>query len=229
VPKIIKISEFEIEVTKKKMKTMRLRVLSDGKICISAPKGISEKAIKDFAESHSEWIRDAVSKVKQDEAAGNGGCRAGEHLYLFGEKYLIEENTGRKKSLVLREEKAILTIPENTDDDARKKFITEWYREKLKEEIPPLLEKWESISGLTCSSWQIRDMKSRWGSCSINSKSIRLNLQLAKRPKICLEYVILHELAHTKVAGHGADFKAILDRFMPEWRKIKKLLNTPHN
>ncbi len=223
--KTITVGEFQIEVTKKKMKNMRLRVLPpDGKICISAPKNVSDKKIYDFVLSHTEWIKETSEKVRQKSAFADNSLK--DSFYLFGKKYTLKKQEGKKKSLVLKDGCAILTLPNKTKPEEDEKYITEWYRKKLKETIPSLLSKWEKITGLSCSSWQIRDMTSRWGSCSVNTKSIRLNLQLAKRPEICLEYVILHELAHTKVAGHGPDFKAILDKHMPDWRNVKKLLNS---
>ena len=76
-----------------------------------------------------------------------------------------------------------------------------------------------------CDSWQTKYMTTRWGTCNTNTKKIWLNLQLAKKPVECIEYIILHELAHLKVKNHGSDFVAILDSYMPYWREIKKKLN----
>ena len=95
----------------------------------------------------------------------------------------------------------------------------------LKEKIELYLPKWEQISGLYCDSWQTKYMTTRWGTCNTATKKIWFNLQLAKKPVECLEYVMLHELAHLKVRNHGKDFVAILDKYMPYWRETRKLLN----
>lgn len=98
-------------------------------------------------------------------------------------------------------------------------------RKSLENRVSVLLPKWESITGLYSDSWHIRNMTTRWGSCSILKKRICLALQLAAKPDECLEYVILHELAHLKEAGHGPKFKSILDFYMPDWRERRKKLN----
>ena len=101
-------------------------------------------------------------------------------------------------------------------------YFASWYRALLKAEVEKHLPKLEKITGLYCSSWQSKYMTTRWGTCNTNTRKIWLNLQLAKKPIECLEYVILHELAHLKVRNHGAEFIAILDQHMSYWRDLKK-------
>ncbi|MBQ2277779.1 MAG: M48 family metallopeptidase, partial [Clostridia bacterium] len=84
---------------------------------------------------------------------------------------------------------------------------------------------WERKTGLFCDTWHIKNMKTRWGTCNPKARRVWLNLQLARKPEECLEYVILHELAHLKIPGHGRDFEAFLDRYMPDWREIRARLN----
>jgi len=95
----------------------------------------------------------------------------------------------------------------------------------LKEKIALYLPKWEKATNLYCDSWQTKYMTTRWGTCNTDTKKIWFNLQLAKKPIECLEYVILHELAHLKEKTHNSDFVAILNAYMPNWREIKKKLN----
>ena len=95
---------------------------------------------------------------------------------------------------------------------------------QLRQSIAELLPKWESITGLKCSTWQIRKMKTRWGSCNVKTRKIWFNLHLAKTNTRCLEYIILHELLHIKIANHGAKFKEHMDYYMPSWRGIQKEL-----
>ena len=121
--------------------------------------------------------------------------------------------------------KAILTVRKESAAKQREAFVNEWYRSLLKVEVEKYLPKWEQITGLHCSSWQSKYMTTKWGTCNTSTRKIWLNLQLAKKPIECLEYVILHELAHLKVKNHSADFVAILDQYMPYWRELKKQLN----
>ena len=120
---------------------------------------------------------------------------------------------------------AILTVRKESSPKQRESFVNEWYRNLLKQEVAKYLPKWEKTTGLYCSSWQSKYMTTKWGTCNPTSKKIWLNLQLAKKPIECLEYVILHELAHLKVHNHGPEFTAILDQYMPYWREHKRRLN----
>ena len=103
---------------------------------------------------------------------------------------------------------------------------TDWVAadKSLRANISKLLPKWESITKLKCSTWQIRKMKTRWGSCNVKTKKIWFNLHLANTTIGCLEYIILHELLHIRVPNHGAQFKAQMDHYMPNWREIQKEL-----
>ena len=103
--------------------------------------------------------------------------------------------------------------------------LKEWYRPILKAKIAELLPALEAQTGLYCSEWRVKDMKTRWGSCNITKKRIWLNLKLVQYPPECLEYVILHELIHLKVPNHSADFYAELDQYMPDWQMRRKILN----
>ena len=100
-----------------------------------------------------------------------------------------------------------------------------FYRKILTEKISEYMPEWEALTELYSTSWQIKNMKTRWGTCNIKTGKIWFNLHLAEKPEICLEYVILHELAHLKVPNHGSEFKAFVSKYMPDWREIKKLLN----
>lgn len=118
-----------------------------------------------------------------------------------------------------------MTVRKESTAKQRQAYVNEWYRVLLKEKIELYLPKWEQITGLYCDSWQTKYMTTRWGTCNTATKKIWFNLQLAKKPVECLEYVMLHELAHLKVRNHGKDFIAILDKYMPYWRETRKLLN----
>ena len=98
-------------------------------------------------------------------------------------------------------------------------------RKLLKMRITELLPKWEALTGLHCQTWQLRKMKTRWGSCNIKTKKIWFNLHLAQTTNRCLEYIILHELLHIRIANHGSEFKENMDRYMPNWREVRKELN----
>ena len=223
----ITVAEIPIEVNKKNIKNLHLSVLPpDGKVRVSAPKTFSDESIVMFIKTKLSWIRKQQKVFENQPRQTEREYVSGETLYLWGKQYFLEVNYSYKgNSLVLEGNKAILTVRKESTAKQRENYVNEWYRTHLKEEISILLPKWEKATGLYCSSWQTKYMVTKWGTCNTNTKKIWLNLQLAKKPIECLEYVILHELAHLKVKDHGPQFVAILDEYMPFWRERKKLLN----
>lgn len=101
----------------------------------------------------------------------------------------------------------------------------EEYRKLMELRLPGIIEKWEGTTGLHALEWKLRDMKTRWGTCVPAKKRIWLNLRLAAYPEECLEYVVVHELVHFLVPGHGAEFWRYMDVFFPDWPRVRKELN----
>lgn len=223
----IQIAEISVEIVKKKIKNMHLSVLPpDGRVRVSAPQTMSDDAVVMFVRTKLGWIRKQQAKFEAQPRQSEREYVSGETLYVWGRQYFLQVAYSYKgNALVLDGNKAILTVRKESTTKQREAFVNEWYRSLLKAEVEKYLPKWEKITGLYCSSWQSKYMTTRWGTCNTNTRKIWLNLQLAKKPIECLEYVILHELAHLKVKNHGVDFVAILDQYMPYWRELKKQLN----
>ena len=223
----IEISGITIDIQKKNIKNMHLAVLPpDGKVRVSAPMHLSDESIAMFVRTKLGWIKKQQEKFALQPRQSEREFISGETLYVFGKQYFLRVMYSYKgNSLVLNGNEAILTVRKESTARLREAFVNEWYRDLLKEKISIYLPKWEQITGLYCDSWQTKYMTTRWGTCNTNTRKIWFNLQLAKKPIECLEYVILHELAHLKVKNHGKDFIAILDMYMPYWRETKKLLN----
>lgn len=223
----IEISGIEIEVQKKNIKNLHLVVAPpDGRVRVSAPMHLSDDSIKMFVRTKLSWIKKQQEKFEKQPRQSEREYVSGETLYVFGQQYFLRvEYSYKGNSLVLSGNEAILTVRKESTASQREAFVNEWYRALLKEKIEMHLPKWENITGLRCDSWQTKYMTTRWGTCNTNTRKIWLNLQLAKKPIECLEYVILHELAHLKVRNHSKDFVAIMDQYMPYWRETKKLLN----
>ena len=223
----IEISEIKIEVQKKNIKNLHLVVAPpDGKVRVSAPMHLSDESITMFVRTKLSWIKKQQEKFAKQPRQCEREYVSGETLYVFGQQYFLRvEYSYKGNSLVLEGNEAILTVRKESTAKQREAFVNEWYRSKLKDKIEIYLPKWEKITGLYCDSWQTKYMTTRWGTCNTKTRKIWLNLQLAKKPIECLEYVILHELAHLKVRNHSKDFVAIMDQYMPYWRETKKLLN----
>ena len=223
----IVVSNISVEVIRKNIKNMHLAVLPpDGRVRVSAPTQLTDEAITMFVRTKLGWIKKQQEKFQQQPRQSERQYVSGETLYVWGKQYFLQmEYSYKGNALTLSGDKAILTVRKESSPKQRGSFVNEWYRSLLKQELAKYLPKWEKTTGLYCSSWQSKYMTTKWGTCNPTSKKIWLNVQLAKKPIECLEYVILHELAHLKVHNHGPEFTAILDQYMPYWRDHRRRLN----
>lgn len=222
----INISDIPIDVSKKNIKNMHLYVKPpNGNVMVSAPLSMSDEAIERFVRTKVNWIKQQVEKFDNQPRQSQREYISGETLFVWGKQYYLQTEYSNKNSLVLSGDKAVLTVRKESTALQREKFIREWYRDLLKAEINVLLAKCEKTTGLKATSWQTKYMTSRWGTCNTQSGKIWLNLQLAKKTPECLEYVIIHELAHLIEKNHNERFVSLMDKFMPMWREIKMTLN----
>ena len=120
--------------------------------------------------------------------------------------------------------KIIITVPENTSRDKRMKLLTQWYRFELDDMLRILIPECERKFAVKLNSFMIRNMKTRWGSCNIRKRNIVINLQLVKKPLVCLEFVLNHEFVHFFERLHNNKFKRILSAYYPNWREAEQLL-----
>lgn len=223
----IMVNGIEVSVTKKAIKNMHLYVKPpDGHVEVSAPLNLSNESIEMFIRTKIGWIKRQQDKFEQQPRQTEREYVSGESLYVWGRQYYLVVNYSNKGNfLVLDGDKAILTVREESTAEQRGRFVNEWYREMLKSEIERVLPKWEEITGLHPDKWQTKNMTTRWGTCNVKTRKIWINLQLAKKTPECLEYVILHELIHLVEKSHNDKFIAHMNRFMPNWREIRKKLN----
>lgn len=225
--KTITVDGIEAVVVRKRVKNVRVTILPpDGTVRVTAPRLYPEVLIRLFLSEKAGWIRAHAEQVKKSHADEPKRFVSGESVRLFGRAYPLSVLENQKKNgAVLGSDGITISLRGEPSPEKRKAVLNAFLRERLTAEIEHYLPLWSEKTGLVPNEWTIRDMTSRWGSCNTRTKKITLNLQLAHYPLPCLEYVILHELAHIRVHGHGPEFKAILDRYMPDWRDRKKLLN----
>lgn len=223
----LEIAGIPVKIVKKDIKNMHLYVKPpDGHVEVSAPQHLADDGIAMFIRTRVSWIKKQQEKYREQPRQTVREYISGETLYVWGKQYFLQvEHSNRGNAVNLSGNKAILTVRQGSTPQQRESFVNEWYRELLKAEIEKRLPKWESVTGLYCSGWQTKYMTTRWGTCNTKTGKIWINLQLAKKPYMCLDYVILHELSHLRVKDHGAAFIAILDEYMPYWREVKKQLN----
>ena len=221
------IAGIPFKIIRKDIKNMHLYVKPpDGHVEVSAPWHLSEESVLMFVRTRLGWIRKQQEKFLSQPRQTERQYVSGETMYIWGKQYFLQiEYSNKGNSVALSGDSVILTVRKESTAKQRENYVNEWYRSQLKKEIEKRLPKWEARTGLYCSSWQTKYMTTKWGTCNTQTGKVWLNLQLAKKPFECLDYVILHELAHLRVRNHGAEFVAILDEHMPYWREIRKLLN----
>jgi len=223
---LIILNNIEIGVSKKNIKNIHLSVIPpDGMVKISVPLNVSDDAIVAFASSKLSWIKRQIASIKNQSRESKRNYVSGESFYLFGKRFLFNTYTGKKNSIEIKNERVLLTIKEKCSEMQKEKYVLSWYRNQLKYTLNNLLINLQEKTNLIPNSWQIKDMKTKWGSCTKEKKKLWFNLQLAKKPVECIEYVVLHELLHLKYEKHNDVFKKMLSLYMPNWKEQKEKLN----
>ena len=223
----IKIEDIILTLERKNIKHMYLRVLPpNGEVKLSAPLFVSDSDLYEFVKSRKEWILEKQKLILENDIKAPSKYKTGEKHYLWGREYFLQliKNDKIKHALV-DYEKSIIYLPVSPRSTIKKReqSLNELYRMELKKAIPKVLEKCVKIVGKTPIEVNVRKMKN-WGNCKQDGR-ITLNLNLAKKDPICLEYVMIHELCHLIEFNHSKKFKKLMDKFCPEWKKIKKELN----
>ena len=182
--------------------------------------------IRVYAISKLSWIKKQQTKLQNQEREAPRDFINRESHYFKGQHYLmkvIEENAPPK--VILQHKTIELYVRPGTYTEKRKAILDNWYRMKLKETVAAIIEKWEMIINVQVNEFGIRKMKTKWGTCNRAAKRIWLNLELAKKPVECLEYIAVHEMVHLLERNHNDRFVSLMDEFMPKWRFFKDELN----
>jgi hypothetical protein len=221
------IGEISVEVIRKDIRNVHLSVYPPtGKVRISAPLRMNLETIRVFAISKLRWIRQQQKKVIDQEREPPREYLDRESHYFWGKRYLLKVVKKQAPPTVeLHHSKMILQIRPAATEAKKKDILDAWYRAQLKEAAPPLIAKWEALMGVKVNRFFVQRMKTKWGSCSRRSASVRLNTDLAKKPRECLEYIVVHEMVHLLEPTHNARFTALMDQFMPGWRHYRQMLN----
>ena len=222
------IAGIPLHLTRKNIRTLRLTIRPpEGEIFLSAPLFVSDAQIEAFVCAKREWILATQAEIRRLPPPKPSLYAPEEKLALFDQSFFLHITEGGSYHLTLDQEsgEALWQVRQGSTPAQREAWLKEWYRDQLRREIALRLPRWESITGLSCRDFQIKDMRTRWGTCNTSTGKLWFSLHLAQKPYHALEYVILHELCHLQVPNHGKDFVRLLDRYMPSWRKIKAELN----
>jgi predicted metal-dependent hydrolase len=224
----MEVGNISVEVVKKDIKNLHLAVYPpDGRVRLAAPESVNDETLRLYTISKLAWIRKQQRLLSNQERESERQYIDRESHYFLGRRYLLRIiETDKPGKVEIKNKTYIdLYVKASASQEHRKHQLNEWYRMELKKLIPELLSKWGRTIGVQVADWNIKHMKTKWGTCNIEKKRVLLNLELAKKPIHCLEYIIVHELVHLLERLHNERFLAYMDKFMPRWKYFREELN----
>jgi predicted metal-dependent hydrolase len=224
----IRVSGMPVDVVRKDIKNVHLAVYPPGgRVRIAAPRRLSDDAIRLAVVTRLGWIRRQQLVYAGQERQSEREMVSGESHFVQGRRYRLRviESEEKPHARIRSTRTLDLVVSPDSSRKVRASVLDRWYRARLREEAQTLIEKWQPIVGVRVARWGIRKMRTRWGSCHESNGHILLNLELAKKDRDCLEYIVVHELVHLLEREHNDRFRALMDRFMPAWRLHRDKLN----
>ena len=224
---VIRMEDIEIEVERKIIRGMRLAVYPpDGRVRLSIPFWVSEQEARDFLMLKWQWICRSREKVLSRPRNKAREYLSGEQHLLFGVPYTlqVEPLSSGSPSVTKEGNRIILRCRPQTTPARREAVLYEWYRAQLHPVLEQMINEWLLRIGEAPVVWTTRRMKSEWGSCIARKRKLLFNLELARVPRECIEYVVVHELTHLAVQNHGPAFKALMTQRLPQWKALRKQL-----
>jgi predicted metal-dependent hydrolase len=226
--RVITVSGVQVQIIRKAIKNLHLGVYPpSGRVRVAAPLAMSDDAVRLAVIGKLAWIRRQRAKFDAQPRQSEREMTNGESHYFLGRRYRLRvvEHQGAGKVILPNSATIELHVRPELGANGRERVLQRWYRRQLRDLVPPLLAKWEAILGVYAASWGIKKMKTKWGACNAEAGRIWLNLELAKKPVQCLEYLIVHELIHLIERHHNDRFLSLMDRHMPNWRLCRHELN----
>ncbi|MGC9972978.1 MAG: SprT family zinc-dependent metalloprotease [Bryobacteraceae bacterium] len=223
----IDLGGISVDVVKKDIKNVHLSVYPPtGKVRISAPVRMNLATIRVFAISKLGWIRQQQKKVREQEREPAREYLDRESHDVWGKRYLLKVvEKDAAPAIELKHSQLVLQVRPATGEEKKQAVLEEWYRLQLKVAVPTLIAKWEPFMGVKVERFFVQRMKTKWGSCNPATAGIRLNTDLARKPRECLEYIVVHEMLHLLEPTHNSHFMTLMDLFMPTWRFHREVLN----
>lgn len=224
----IEVRGIPVDVDRKSIKNLHVGVYPpDGRVRVAAPERMDEEAIRLAIVSRLGWIRRQRRGFEDQARQSERRMITGESHYFRGRRYNLDVLEHDAASAVrLRNNRVMeLCVRPEASRDKREQVLQHWYRQQLRADIDPLIERWEPRVGVRVADWGIKKMKTKWGSCNTDAGRIWLNLELAKKPPGCLEYIVVHEMVHLLERRHTDRFRRLLEEVMPDWRIRRDELN----
>ena len=213
----------DVKIIKKDVKNITLKVRPNGEAILTAPNSASDEHIKFIMQKRAKWI----SQKRAFFASFNTPQKeyvSGEDFSYLGRSYRLKVVQSKEERVKLQRGYLELFVKNKSDLKRKENLVYEWYYEKAMLYFFNILQEFNKIAKQDIKSVKIRQMKTRWGSCNPYKSYINLNIELIKKPKACIEYVVFHELTHLLYPNHSKKFYDYLTLYMPDWQKRKEIL-----
>lgn len=223
----LKLGSVVADLVRKDIKNVHLSVHPpEGRVRIAVPQHMNEATVRAFAISKIAWIKKQQRSLREQERETPREYLEKESHYVWGRRYLLRiVDTESSPSVELKARHLVMYVRFGATPQKRHEILEAWYRTQLREKVTALMPTWETRLGVIVEKVFIQRMKTKWGSCSRTTPTIRLNTELAKKPVECLEYVLVHEMLHLLEANHGPAFLQRFDGVLPTWRGVRRSLN----
>jgi predicted metal-dependent hydrolase len=224
----VRVRDLSVQVVRKDIKNLHLGVYPpNGRVRVAVPVAVSDEAVRRAVIAKLAWIRRQQSKFEGQARQSQREMVSGECHYFMGTRCRLQvvEGDAPRGVVLTRKTTLELHVQPHSTQVKRKQVLYEWYREALKPQVLALLEKWEPTLGVKASFWGVRRMRTCWGTCNRAALRIWLNIELAKKPPQCLEYILVHELLHLIDHTHGERHLSLMDKHIPKWRLYRAELN----
>lgn len=217
----------DVDVVYKDIKNLHIGVYPPmGRVRVAAPARLDDDQVRLAVIQRLPWIKRQRQELQATERQSEREMVTGESHYVWGNRLRLKvvERPGRPHIEIDGSRLLLYTRPEDSAEQ-RRALLERWHRDQLRQALPELISAWEERLQLLVPKWSIRRMKTKWGSCNRESRHIWFNTELAKKHPDCLEYILVHEMAHYLERNHGERFTKLMDGFLPDWRRRRDQLN----
>lgn len=224
----MKIDDIDIQVEFKPIKNTHLAVYPpDGRVHVSAPDYLTEDDVRSYVVSKWDWVLKQRREIAAQQRQTPREYVSGENYYHYGQRYRLRvvEKPRCAHTIEKQGDRLIMTIQPGTTVENRALLMREWQRAELKQYLTEAVAMCATKCGEENVTWEVKQMSTQWGSCIEKKRHLIFNLELARVPKSCIEYVIVHELTHLKVKNHNKLFTALMNQRLPRWQERRTELN----
>src|SRR5664280_2571222 len=217
----------DVDIVYKEIKNLHIGVYPPmGRVRVAAPERLDDDQVRLAVVHRLPWIKRQREQLQAAQRQTIREMVTGESHYVWGSRLRLKviEKSGRSR-IEIDGNRLLFYVPQGTTAGRRRELLDRWYRDQLRQDIPAVIEKWERKLRVTVPKWSIRRMKTKWGSCNQESGHIWFNVELAKKHPDSMEYLVVHEMTHLLVRGHGELFVKMMDENMSDWRARRDQLN----